>query len=186
MSRGEPGLSQIERDMFAPLQPTPPRPRTLHPTLAGRHRQGAVHRQGGGRRASLLHLTYISATSRVYRQKHSPGAQDAQAQTVEKGESATAVRSQHWVPGRRMRCVQAEPRPRGEECSGLRSASRASTPFPSHARAQAEFIKEEMQLTVLKWQGKPIDVQERPSRDLAEISPRSRRHLAEISSAETR
>jgi len=56
-------------------------------------------------------------------------------------------------------CVQAEPRPRGEECSGLRSASRASTPFPSHARAQAEFIKEEMQLTVLKWQGKPIDVQ---------------------------
>ena len=78
-------------------------------------------------------------------------------------------------------CVQAEPRPRGEECSGLRSASRASTPFPSHTRAQAEFIKEEMQLTVLKWQGKPIDVQERPSRDLAEISPRSRRDLAAIS-----
>ena len=74
-------------------------------------------------------------------------------------------------------CVQAEPRPRGEECSGLRSASRASTPFPSHARAQAEFIKEEMQLTVLKWQGKPIDVQERPSRDLAAISPRSRRDI---------
>ena len=54
-------------------------------------------------------------------------------------------------------CVQAEPRPRGEECSGLRSASRASTPFPSHTRAQAEFIKEEMQLTVLYYKGNAID-----------------------------
>ena len=31
--------------------------------------------------------------------KHNPGPQDAQAQTVEKEETATAVRSQHWAPG---------------------------------------------------------------------------------------
>jgi len=32
-------------------------------------------------------------------QAHNPGTQDAHAQTVEKGETATAVRRQHWAPG---------------------------------------------------------------------------------------
>ena len=37
------------------------------------------------------------------RQKHDPGPKIAQAQTVEKGETAATVRRQHWAPGRRMR-----------------------------------------------------------------------------------
>ena len=40
----------------------------------------------------------------LFTQKHNPGPKThKQAQTVEKGETATTVRSQRWVPGRRMR-----------------------------------------------------------------------------------
>ena len=49
---------------------------------------------------SLLHETIFDT---VFTQKHNTGTQDAQAQAVEKGETATTVRSQRWVPGRRRR-----------------------------------------------------------------------------------
>ena len=171
-------MSQIERDMFAPLQPTPPRPRTLHPTLAGRHRQGAVHRQGGGRRASLLHLTYISATSRVYRQKHSPGAKDAQAQTVEKGESATAVRSQHWVPARRMRCVYRQSPALEGKSAAASVVPHGHRPPSPHTRARRRSLSRR-RCSSLSSSGKASRSTCRS--DPAEISPRSRRDLAAIS-----
>ena len=117
MRRDEPGLSQIERD--GPLgghvfPATPPFPASHPPTpphtLAGRHRQGVVHGQRGRGPASLLHLTYISATSRVHRQKHNP-----RRTSTDSGEGRDSDGSQKAALGPRKAnaiCVQAEPRPR--------------------------------------------------------------------------
>ena len=49
-----------------------------------------------------IHPSCRMASNGVNR-KTQPRTQDAQAQTVEKGETATTVTSQRWVPGRRMR-----------------------------------------------------------------------------------
>ena len=68
-----------------------------------RFRRGArtdctsVETHAFGRLVAVAQALLSALAPGVVTHKHNPGTQDAQAQAVEKGETAAAVRSQRWV-----------------------------------------------------------------------------------------
>ena len=110
--------------------------------------------------------------------KHNPGPQDAQAQTVEKEETATTVRSQHWVPARRMRCVYRQSPALEGKSAAASVVPHGHRPPSPHTHARRRSLSRR-RCSSLSSSGKASRSTCRS--DPAEISPRSRRDLAAIS-----